>query len=47
MNDPKKRNTEEFEPDAEEKEQEGLPWDHPDQDPDEKPDPDDLKKSAE
>lgn len=26
---------------------EGLPWDHPDQDPDVDPDPEELKKSAE
>ena len=44
MNDPKKPQPEVE--DGEEK-QEGLPWDHPDQDPDAKPDLDDLKKSAE
>ena len=32
MNDPKKTSSEKFEKDPEEKEQEGLPWDHPDQD---------------
>jgi hypothetical protein len=44
MNDPKKPK-----PDVEdgEEKQEGLPWDHPDQDPDAKPDLEDLKKSAE
>lgn len=47
MNDPKKNNTEKFEQDVDEEKQEGLPWDHPDQDPDEKPDPEILKKSAE
>lgn len=47
MNDPKKTDTTKFEQDPDEEKQEGLPWDHPDQDPDEKPDLEDLKKSAE
>lgn len=47
MNDPKKNDTKKFEKDVDEENQEGLPWDHPDQDPDENPDPEDLKKSAE
>jgi hypothetical protein len=47
MNDPKKTGTQQFEKDPDETKQEGLPWDHPDQDPDENPDPEELKKSAE
>jgi len=47
MSDPKKPDPERFEKDDDLDKREGLPWDHPDQDPDENPDSEDLKKSAE
>jgi len=47
MSDPKKKDPERFEKDLDVDKREGLPWDHPDQDPDENPDREDLKKSAE